>query len=293
MLIILSAARSVPGALFHSANFTAQYFRSVGQDVPPGMCVLLSTSKSVRKAMKLWDVSGGGGFGKFSWMSGILVVILISLGGLGLELFPEVLVRLFMGSAAVGALPLGFQIRLGVVRGKYLPADLHAAEASNVSSSSISAFRDAIVRAVWSSKMPLANVLAVLNLLEGSVDVDPFFHIIWSSFRVMRRILAYCPEEEPRIFRMLGLISRRAFLGMLMTCPSLCNDIVFIDRVVDTAGLQQRQVRTVPNCALGLAIDMPVIVHVMVVDMTVVAQRPFPLVQFSRPLRFPSCTWTW
>ena len=29
-----------------------------------GKCVLLSTSKSVRKAMKLWDVSCGGGFWK-------------------------------------------------------------------------------------------------------------------------------------------------------------------------------------------------------------------------------------
>ena len=44
------------GALFDSARFTAQYARSVGQDVSPGKCVLLSTSKSVRKAMNLWDV---------------------------------------------------------------------------------------------------------------------------------------------------------------------------------------------------------------------------------------------
>ena len=53
-----------------------------------------------------------------------------------------------VGIAAVCALPLGFQVKLGLVRGKYLPAGLHAAEASYVSSSSISAFRDASVRAV-------------------------------------------------------------------------------------------------------------------------------------------------
>ena len=35
---------------------------------------------------------------------------------------------------------------------------------------------------------------------------------------------------------------------------------------------------------------MSVIVHVKVVDNTVVAQRPFPLVQPSRPLRFTSCS---
>ena len=39
---------------------------------------------------------------------------------------------------SVGALPLRFQAELGLVRGKYLPVGLHAAEASYVSSSSIS-----------------------------------------------------------------------------------------------------------------------------------------------------------
>ena len=52
------------------------------------------------------------------------------------------------GVATVGALPLGFQVKLGLVRGKYIPAGLHAAEASHVSSSSLSALRAAIVRAV-------------------------------------------------------------------------------------------------------------------------------------------------
>ena len=60
----LKCSAERPGALFDSARFTARYVRSVGQDVSPGKCVLLSTSKSVRKAMKLWDVSGSGGFWK-------------------------------------------------------------------------------------------------------------------------------------------------------------------------------------------------------------------------------------
>ena len=51
--------------------------------------------------------------------------------------------------------------------------------------------------------MPLANSPAILNLLDGPVDVDPAFHVIWSRFRMMGRFLAYCREEEPRIFRML------------------------------------------------------------------------------------------
>ena len=53
--------RSVcPRALFGAARFTVQYVRSVGQDVSPGKCVLLSTSKAVRQSMKFWDVSRDG-----------------------------------------------------------------------------------------------------------------------------------------------------------------------------------------------------------------------------------------
>ena len=178
------------------------------------MCLLVGVSflapKSVRKAVELWDVSGCGGFWK----------VQLDVRDLGVHLDFTLRARAgtlskrvrdaTSGVASVGALPLGFQVKLGLVRGKYLPAGLHAAEASHVSSSSTSAFRAAIVRAVWSSKMPLANVPAILNLLDGPVDVDPAFHIIWSRFRMMRRYLASCPEEGPRIFRMLDLISRGA-----------------------------------------------------------------------------------
>ena len=56
----LHADNLCPNALFGAARFTAQYVQSVGQDVSPGKCVLLRTSKAVRRAMKLWDVSGDG-----------------------------------------------------------------------------------------------------------------------------------------------------------------------------------------------------------------------------------------
>ena len=39
---------------------SGQYVRSVGQDVSPGKCIFLSTSKTVRPAMKLWDIAGDG-----------------------------------------------------------------------------------------------------------------------------------------------------------------------------------------------------------------------------------------
>ena len=59
----LKCSAECPNALFGAARFTAQYVRSVGQDVSPGKCVLLSTSKAVRRAVKLWDISGDGGKG--------------------------------------------------------------------------------------------------------------------------------------------------------------------------------------------------------------------------------------
>ena len=73
-----------------------------------------------------------------------------------------------VGVAAVGALALGFQVKLGLVRGKYLPAGLHAAEASCVSSSSISAFRAAIVRCGPLKCLlptPLPSLISLMGLL--------------------------------------------------------------------------------------------------------------------------------
>ena len=62
MLMISSVVQSVLVLFLILPGSLLSYVRSVGQDVSPGKCVLLSTSESVRKAMKLWDVSGRGGF---------------------------------------------------------------------------------------------------------------------------------------------------------------------------------------------------------------------------------------
>ena len=163
----LKCSANHPRALFESARFIARYVRSVGQDVFPGKCVLLSTSKLVRRAMKLWDISGDGGFWNVQLdvrdLGGHLHFTLRARAGT----LPKRICEATSGVASVGALPLGFKVKLGLVRGKYLLSGLHAAEASYVSSSSFSAFRAAIVRAVWSSKMPLANAPTVLNFLDG------------------------------------------------------------------------------------------------------------------------------
>ena len=157
-------------------------------------------------------------------MSEIWEVILISLIVLVLVLFLVGLVRLLVLLRLVLFLQ-GFG-----KSGWYLLAVLHAVEASYVSSSSTSAFRAAIVRSFWSSKMPLANAPAILGLLDGLVDVDPAFYVVWSRFRMMRRYLVYCLEEEPRVFRMLDLISgAQGHGGPVHLLPSVLLRLVLWD----------------------------------------------------------------
>ena len=71
---------------------------------------------------------------------------------------------------AVGALTLGFQRMLGMVRSKYLPGGLHGCEGAAVSVTALSSFRSAIARAVWSKKIPMTNTPALLSLLDGPWD---------------------------------------------------------------------------------------------------------------------------
>ena len=100
---------------------------------------------------------------------------------------------------AVGALHLGFQRMLGMVRSKYLPGGLHGCEGAAVSVTALSSFRSAIARAVW-SKLPMTNTPALLSLLDGPWGSDRAFFIIWNRFRQLRRYLAYRPDDEDRIF---------------------------------------------------------------------------------------------
>ena len=178
----LNCSAQCPDALFGAARFTAWYVRAVGQDVSPGKCVLLSTSKSVRKVTKLWGISGEGRFwnvqldvrdvgGHFDFTNRARAGTLSRLLGLlwwvpcpwsfrsSWDWFVEstfllvcMLVRPLMCLPPL-LVPLGLLL----------------------------------FGTVWSSKVPLANAPAVLNLLDGPVGVDPALHIIWVRFRMMRR----------------------------------------------------------------------------------------------------------
>ena len=82
----LKCVSSHPDLLMNAARFTTGYVRLVGQEPAPSKCVLLSTSREVRKDMRDWVLSQEGDIGLSSMMSVILGGIWILLFGDGLLL---------------------------------------------------------------------------------------------------------------------------------------------------------------------------------------------------------------
>ena len=66
-------------------------------------------------------------------------------------------------------------------------------------------------RVVWTRRQPLANVGAVLSLLDGPQGCDPVYCFVWFRLRLVRMYLAYRPFEVGRIYRLLLL--PRPFAG--------------------------------------------------------------------------------
>ena len=193
-----------------AAQYTVSFVRAVGQEASPSKCVLLSTSKAARKRMTSWRNRNDGCF----W------AVKLDVRDLGGHL--DVTLRAVAGTLtnrvkiattqvpAVGALPLGFQRMLGLVRSKYLPGGLHGCEGAAVSVTALASFRAGVSRAVWSKKLPMTNTPALLSLLDAPWGSDPAFFIIWNRFRQLRRYLAYRPEDQHRIFRLLDYASAGA-----------------------------------------------------------------------------------
>ena len=76
-----------PDLLLSAARFTTSYVRLVGQEPAPSKCVLLSTSRVVRRDMKEWYCHRRGTNGLLSLTCVILVVIWILPLGVGLLLW--------------------------------------------------------------------------------------------------------------------------------------------------------------------------------------------------------------
>ena len=156
-----------PDLLLKAARFTTGYVWLVGQEPAPSKCVLLSTSRKVRKDMENWVLSQEGD----RWSVKFDVR---DLGGhldttfRGGSSTLAARVRLVISRLVlIFALPRDFYGRVRVVRSMYLPAALHGIEASLLASDSIRKLRSSLFRVVWSRRQPLASVGAVLSLLDG------------------------------------------------------------------------------------------------------------------------------
>ncbi len=173
-------------SVFAAAQYTVSHVHAVGQEASRSKCVLLSTSKAARRRMTAWRNMNEGCF----W------AVKLDVRDLGGHL--DVTLRAVAGTLsgrvntattqvpAVGALLLGFQRMLGMVRSKYLPGGLHCCEGAAVSVTALSSFRSAIARAVWSKKLPMTNTPALLSLSDGPWGSESAFFIIWSRFRQLR-----------------------------------------------------------------------------------------------------------
>ena len=114
-----------PGLLLSAARFTTGYVRLVGQEPAPRKCVLLSTSREVRKDMRDWVLS----------LEGDKWSVKFDVRDLGGHLDPafrgwsstlENRVRFVISRLVlIVALPLDFHGRVWVVRSMYLPAAMH------------------------------------------------------------------------------------------------------------------------------------------------------------------------
>ena len=77
---------------------------------------------------------------------------------------------------------LGLKGKLQHLRANSGPPAPHRAEASLVSNSGMTSLTTAFCFAAWSSKMPPANIGAVLSMLDGPEGCDPAFHVVWAWF---------------------------------------------------------------------------------------------------------------
>ena len=140
MLIILRASLGILSDFCVLLMFTTGYVRLVGQEPAPSECVLLSTSRAVRKDMWDWVLSQEGG----KWTVKFDVR---DLGGhldttfLGWSSTLAARVRMVISwLALIFALPLDFR----VVKSMFVPAARHGIEATLLASDGLRKLRSSI-----------------------------------------------------------------------------------------------------------------------------------------------------
>ena len=193
--------------LLHAAWFSTEYVRLVGQEPAPSKCVLLSTSREVRKDMKDWVLSQEGDqwYVKFD---------VRDLGGhldttfRGWSSTLVARVRLVISRLAlIFVLHLDFHGRVRVVRSMYLVTALHGIEASFCWLLRVFEGFD-LLFVGWCGLVvsPWLVLVLCLAFWMGPLGVTLPFCVVWFSFRLLRRYIALWPAEVGRVFRLLALV---------------------------------------------------------------------------------------
>ena len=121
-----------PELLLHAARFTTQCVRLVGQEPAPSKCVLLSTSREVRKDMRSWVLSHEGDQWSVKFdvrdLGGHLDTTFRGWSSTLAGRVRLVIARLVL----IFALPVDFHGRVRIVRSMFIPAALHGIEAQCV-----------------------------------------------------------------------------------------------------------------------------------------------------------------
>ena len=126
--------------------------------------------------------------------------------GLGLELFSKRVRDATHGVAAVGALPLGCKVKLGLVR---VSICLLVFMLLRLRMFLFLLWLLSVLPFVGRfSKMAMVRTPAVLSLLDGPSGVDPAYFVVSTQFFMVRRYLAYWLGEVPRVYRVLDLVAR-------------------------------------------------------------------------------------
>ena len=95
-----------------------------------------------------------------------------------------------------------------MIRSMFIPGGLHGSEASFLADTRLRKLRSSFfLKVVRSCRHPLANVAAVLSLLDGPQGCDPAFCVVWFRFRMIRRYLAYRLSEVSRVYRLLDSVA--------------------------------------------------------------------------------------
>ena len=195
-----------PGVLWLAARFTTDYVRLVVQEPAPSKCVLLSTSREVRRDIKDWVLSDGGD--KWSVRFDVR-----DLGGhldttfRGWSSTLAARVRLVISRLVlIFALPLDFHGRVRVVRTMYLLA------------SGLRKLRSSMCRVVWSRR----QLMLVLSFAcwMGLLGVTLFFVLLGSGLGCFVGIFLF------GLLRLVGFIASwrwlvRVALGMVLSIFSL------------------------------------------------------------------------